>query len=233
MSKHTTPVRLCSIPDCPKPHQAKGYCRDHYQKMRLYGDALAVRPKNGKIKSTCKIDNCPRVVQHTSTQMCAMHEWRVDHHDDPNWDLKALRLAGESRCSRCGEIKPVDLFCKNPSGTNGIGTICKACKKEYDAKYRETNRDKRRESHNRRKAIIRGADAERIDPAELWIKTDGVCELCSLPVDPTLIYPDPMSPSIDHIRPISRGGAHTMENVRITHFSCNVRRGVAKGETFD
>jgi hypothetical protein len=31
---------ICSIPDCGKPHDAKGYCSSHYTRMRRHGDPL-------------------------------------------------------------------------------------------------------------------------------------------------------------------------------------------------
>jgi len=32
--------RLCSIPDCGKPHEARGYCNKHYKRLRAFGDPL-------------------------------------------------------------------------------------------------------------------------------------------------------------------------------------------------
>lgn len=31
--------RLCSIPDCGKPHKAHSFCHAHYERLRKYGDA--------------------------------------------------------------------------------------------------------------------------------------------------------------------------------------------------
>lgn len=36
-----------------------------------------------------------------------------------------------------------------------------------------------------------------------------------------LQYPHPMSPSLDHIEPLSLGGAHDPANVRLAHLKCN------------
>lgn len=32
--------KTCSIPGCSKPHLAKGYCNNHYQKLKIHGDPL-------------------------------------------------------------------------------------------------------------------------------------------------------------------------------------------------
>jgi transcriptional regulator with XRE-family HTH domain len=34
-------ARICSIPDCPAPHIARGWCWRHYQRWRKHGDPLA------------------------------------------------------------------------------------------------------------------------------------------------------------------------------------------------
>lgn len=48
------------------------------------------------------------------------------------------------------------------------------------------------------------------------------CGFCGERVDVSLRFPHPLSPSMDHIVPISRGGAaFDRSNVRLAHFSCN------------
>lgn len=37
-------VKLCSIPECKKEVECRGWCPAHYQKWRKYGDPLATRP---------------------------------------------------------------------------------------------------------------------------------------------------------------------------------------------
>ena len=34
-----------------------------------------------------------------------------------------------------------------------------------------------------------------------------------------------MSVSLDHVVPLSRGGSHTLGNVRCAHLICNIRKG--------
>lgn len=49
-----------------------------------------------------------------------------------------------------------------------------------------------------------------------------VCGICGKPVDFTAKYPDPLSPCIDHIIPIARGGhPSAMENLQLAHWTCN------------
>jgi hypothetical protein len=48
---------------------------------------------------------------------------------------------------------------------------------------------------------------------------------CNQPIQPGLQWPDPLSASVDHIIPRSRGGDDTAENLRAAHLVCNVQRG--------
>jgi hypothetical protein len=57
-------------------------------------------------------------------------------------------------------------------------------------------------------------------------RRDGwVCQLCKEPIDPKLRYPNRMSKSLDHIKPLSwgpeRSPGHVYTNCQAAHFSCN------------
>jgi hypothetical protein len=87
-------------------------------------------------------------------------------------------------------------------------------------------RHKDRLNSERRDAAKRGAtEAERIDRAVVGARDRWRCGICHHDVDQSVRYPDPMSPSLDHVVPLSVGGSHTYMNVRISHLSCNVGRG--------
>jgi hypothetical protein len=50
------------------------------------------------------------------------------------------------------------------------------------------------------------------------------CGICRKFVDNTLQYPDPMSPSLDHILQVWQGGGNDLPNLRLAHLICNQRR---------
>lgn len=50
------------------------------------------------------------------------------------------------------------------------------------------------------------------------------CQLCGKRVSQTLQYPHPMSPSLDHVIPIARGGEHSYANTQLAHLTCNIRK---------
>lgn len=92
------------------------------------------------------------------------------------------------------------------------------------------NKDKLRDYAQRRRAVVRGADVERIATTAVGNRDGWICGICHYPVGRTVPFRHPSYPSVDHILPLSMGGPHTLDNVRIAHMACNVRRGAARGE---
>lgn len=91
--------------------------------------------------------------------------------------------------------------------------------------------DARRDRYHRRRAQKR--ETATGDPVLLAVIAERDrwhCHICGLPVDSALPWPDPMSPSLDHVVPLSLGGAHAPENVRLAHVRCNTARGNRGGE---
>jgi 5-methylcytosine-specific restriction endonuclease McrA len=69
------------------------------------------------------------------------------------------------------------------------------------------------------------ATLETFEPREIFERDQWTCQLCQRPVDDTIAWPAPLSPSLDHIVPISKGGDHSRANSRLAHLACNSSRG--------
>lgn len=52
-------------------------------------------------------------------------------------------------CCKCGQYFPLDLYAKRKDRPDGRGSICKACKADYDAEYRARQREKINANHRR------------------------------------------------------------------------------------
>lgn len=87
------------------------------------------------------------------------------------------------------------------------------------------NAERNRKYAAARRAITRGVEAEVFEPADIYERDGWVCGICDRPVEKAAKWPDPMSVSLDHIIPLSRGGKHVPDNARCSHLVCNTRRG--------
>jgi 5-methylcytosine-specific restriction endonuclease McrA len=81
------------------------------------------------------------------------------------------------------------------------------------------NPEAKRERVRRRRARLKGATVERVDYRAILAEHGHRCHLCELPIDGPIDF--------DHVIPISKGGAHSADNIRPSHPSCNRRKGAA------
>ena len=99
----------------------------------------------------------------------------------------------------------------------------------YAKRWREANPDRvsvrNREAAHRRRARMRGAVVEQFTDLEIFERDGWICGICCAPIDSMIGWPEPEAPSIDHIKPISKGGNHTRDNVQASHLRCNWRKG--------
>jgi hypothetical protein len=63
---------------------------------------------------------------------------------------------------------------------------------------------------------------ENIDPYIVFEEDKWVCGICNKTVNRQLYKPDLMSPSLDHVVPLSKGGGHVRSNVQLAHLLCNI-----------
>lgn len=90
--------------------------------------------------------------------------------------------------------------------------------------------DKRRDNYHRRRALKKAASTgEPVLFAEIAERDRWRCSLCTKAVDPLVKWPDPKSPSLDHVVPLSKGGAHDPSNVALAHLGCNTAKNNRSG----
>jgi 5-methylcytosine-specific restriction endonuclease McrA len=112
----------------------------------------------------------------------------------------------EGRCPECG-----DRFTRRRKSGNVVGYCTRKC--QGKAKKR------------RHDAFKRGAGRKTLTFWKVADRDNLTCQLCGEPVSLTAQAPHPLSPSLDHIVPLSRGGSHSYDNVQLAHFLCNSRKG--------
>jgi len=81
-----------------------------------------------------------------------------------------------------------------------------------------------------RRMRVQAATVEDFAPRDVYERDGWVCQLCRLPIDPSIAWPDSMSPSVDHRVPLAKGGEHSMANAQAAHLGCNSRKCDRLGE---
>lgn len=78
--------------------------------------------------------------------------------------------------------------------------------------------------HRRKVRLTNSGPVEKFKDIEIFERDNWTCKLCGKPVDSGLSHPHPMSVSLDHAKPIARGGGHTRDNVQCAHLRCNLSK---------
>lgn len=90
--------------------------------------------------------------------------------------------------------------------------------KANQARWRAANSDRRYANNARRRALLRGAPVrDQIRKSDVWERDRGICHLCGKRANPRDWH-------LDHLLPLSCGGDHSMNNVAVSHPSCNLRK---------
>lgn len=128
---------------------------------------------------------------------------------------------GQCPCVACGGFFPW-LGMRVPIGSDDNDDPrdgwwwCKSC---MELRYPETVR---RASKRRRARVVTQSGGDPFDlkkVREEVAERDGwTCYLCTAPVTRK-------DWAIDHVVPLDKGGAHAIENLRLTHRRCNSRKG--------
>jgi hypothetical protein len=116
---------------------------------------------------------------------------------------------------------PLCIDCRTPyspgSAHAKLRLRCEQCRRRAG---RDIERERARSAH-RRRVVAGGDDIEILDIA---VRDRFTCWICEGKVNVMIRWPDPWSPSLDHVLPIAQGGEHLVDNVRLSHLRCNIQR---------
>ena len=90
--------------------------------------------------------------------------------------------------------------------------------------WQERNPDRKKEIDATRRARKLANGVVPYRRSDIFERDGWVCQLCFQPIDRGAAGPRSASASIDHIVPISKGGADAPDNVQAAHFGCNSRK---------
>ena len=195
---------------CEECRKRLGYCDYYYEHQKEISDSRKRKTKErlGSIGKKCAMCGKKFSPERTSAQKyCSKGCMR-----------KAGRDTSSRQCSAAGCVRPVRA--------RGM------CSMHYHRWRRATVGEpnpvwdeRRRANYEIRRARKKtNGPVEKFLNVEVFERDDWLCGLCGAQVDKDLVWPDPMSASLDHIIPLSRGGAHKLDNVQLAHLACNIRK---------
>lgn len=150
-------------------------------------------------------------------------------------------------CGACHQTKPSDEFYKHSGTKDGYEWCCKACtrphlhrwyiknatlvltrKRRWNSEnkaqkrraaqaWRGRNRFRDRQINMRYYLRKKGNTIGPVDYDVIWERDQGICYLCNQAIDRSEVH-------FDHVIPVSKGGPHTMDNIRATHARCNLQK---------
>lgn len=202
--------------------------------MAVYGKCIAcgasrrvarIENRDSTLCRQCRIELVARRCRHCSARVpsntdrrycdacVAAQVWLTG---PPSRYRRACALCGVSRMTSPGSL---------PEGQY----ICHPCRRT-DEKHRAAIAAKRRlreagRGDFRERARRYGVEYEPVDRYKVYARDKWTCGICRRKVSRTCVYPDPLSPSLDHVVPMSKGGGHTYANTQCSHLICNVRKG--------
>lgn len=220
-------VRYCTIDGCEKPRAAHGLCMMHHLR-KIRGTKNATEPGPLRIYAdACKVVGCER--PYSGLGYCSLHEQRFRKHGDPG--PLGLTRWGNRTCSAagCDDQHHANGFCAFHNKHAGAETSrpCSRCGDAIDMMERNAAGRKRHGSTLMCRDCLRARTSRSKWSAKAIAARDESpeCRLCGVDVDLSVRFPDPMSGSVDHILPVSRGGANDLDNLQLAHLVCNMRKG--------
>jgi len=130
-------------------------------------------------------------------------------------------------CQECG------ISYRAPRLSIGCSKYCSAiCRERAYLKTRKGAAIRSRERFKYRTGK-KNNTIDLIVPYVVYERDNWKCHLCGKRIGKKHKNPHPLSASIDHIIPISKGGEHSYKNVKASHLKCNAskcNRTIDKGE---
>jgi len=157
-------------------------------------------------------------------------------------------------CRRCNEYQFFDEFTRVRKDSEKRQGVCKSCvraeqranpnkyarnlawirdKWQGDEAWVRARKAAMSDYRHARRAQETAPGREFVDRYLVFERDNYACQLCGEHMNMEGPARSPRSPSIDHIIPLSRGGAHTYENTQAAHLVCNMSKGARESHRFN
>lgn len=185
----------------------------------------SVRPKASKPCRTCGALFDGTAHQHYCSTLCCSRRKKAV----PCLDCgRPLRVAPGSK-GVCGKCHSLRVRRSVALALAGVVRTCPSCAEQFTPTTRQQAHCSRRcmdlAATRRKKAVRARAFVEDVTVADLLARDGPVCGVCGMAIDMAVGWPHPMSCTIDHRRPLSKGGPHCLANTQLAHLRCNSSKG--------
>lgn len=224
-------TKLCSVEGCSEFIFATIYCGKHYTRFRKYGDPLGGSPSRNRDYLNCKIScaTCEQVfVGGTAAKYCSR---TCSNRGRSRRGLKRSCIVCDTDITeRNGNTIYCSPDCQKVGRKGGSGPLtCPGCGIAMEKHHSRQKFCSRECMTHFQDVARRGFDpdgyVQAVHKWSVFHRDNWICQLCDGPVDRYLPWPDPYSPSLDHVVPVSKGGEHTYENTQLAHLRCNIAKG--------
>ncbi len=233
----------CAGEGCAKPAASShGLCWGHYQRLRKYGDVNAPTPprkKRPRQERPCSSESCGKIA--ICNGMCAAHASAWRRANNPHsctapgcltpQHASGFCLKHYFRVRKFGDINGTSIPAKCPSGHDFTPENTRISLDKKTGHRSRSCRICHRSKQAKRRAVMRGADAEQVMWLRVMERDDWECKLCGGPIPPDARWPAPEFGSLDHRVSIAKGGRHTYENIQAAHLCCNMSKNDDDPET--
>lgn len=218
--------RTCTIDGCDGKPVGRGWCSAHWQRWRRNGDPLGGAPSPKARKSVDYPDG-------TRDCLGCAERQPLDQFDQD----KNASLGRRSRCKTCRSAHMKGYYAENAedkreSGRNHRAANLDRIRAEDMARY-ERDREKRIElateiTHRRRQRAKLVPFERGVTRAALRKRHGDECCYCGITMSFVSLRKGQYVPdlaTVEHVIPLSKGGAHTFANTTLACWECNIRRG--------
>lgn len=98
---------------------------------------------------------------------------------------------------------------------------CGDCRKERLLAHRKRARVKEKV---KRRRLVKATTVESVVSRLVFERDEWVCWICKEECSAVYDCNDPMSPTLDHVTPLAKGGEHTYANIKTAHAWCNTMK---------
>lgn len=202
--------RVYCSSECQKEAKAASSRESYQRRKREIGEARrsATRSKLAGIIKECPYCSAKFSPERSSSQKFCSKACGANYHRD-----SSARICEATDCDRPVRAREM-------------------CSMHYRRWARQTGRERpeswsqeRYERWKRRQDRKRETQVEPIRNLDVFERDGWRCGICDDLIDRSLVWPDPLCVTLDHIIPLSEGGTHTWDNVQAAHARCNIQKG--------